>query len=267
MAVIEKGQKAIPSKKDSIDEKDYKVTLIEDFDNDAPEGDKRKFNFDDDPFLRAAPPSPGLHNLTLSLGAKGKFEFIEGKRGDYYKCTFVAIVNSDDPKDNGSYIECKVSTAFPQGCSISTMAALLHRLGVEVPERATDKQIASLFKKTLEKEPQIKGEIDWKAWLVSGEDDDKEYNIARYKGRALSTADNFPKDENDNPQYEVEVTNKDGDTVTVRAKAFVKNWVKAKPKSKKAVSNDDEEDEKPKKKVNFDEKPKKKVSEEEEDLD
>jgi hypothetical protein len=195
---------------------DNKRRVVDIFNDDTPEGTKRKINREEDAFKRVAPPEQGRYSLKLMPGIDTVTENVN-KQGQFESYTINIegrVVNAGE--NDNAVVFARVSTRYARGKEISTAAALIGKLGYKVPDEASDKQIARMLVTALQKEPIIHNNLlDWKA----------SYQTQSGKWvNQFNSMDDFPVDEDGNHQHIVTVTTRDGGREELVAQLYVKEW-------------------------------------------
>lgn len=140
------------------------------------EGEVHKLNASkaDDAWDYGAPVPMGLYDLRLGL-AKGGLK--QNKEDKHFNLNLECKVTGHDNADyNGQTVFAYVSTKIGRGKEISTAAAILVKLGVEIPKEATDKQIAMLLVNKMKGEAIIRQNLlDWRATYNAGTKDNPDW--------------------------------------------------------------------------------------------
>lgn len=193
----------------------------------AEEGEVHKLNASaaDDAWDFGAPVPMGHYDLRLGL-AKGGLK--QNKEDKHFTLNLECKTTGHDNKDyNGQTVFAIVSTKIGRGKEISTAAALLVKLGVEIPKEATDKAIATLLINKMKGEAIIRQNLlDWKAGYNQGTKDNMDwvnmYNtmtdfpvLSReaVNGKEVITYNHNPK-----------IVTRTGATQELRANLYVSEW-------------------------------------------
>ena len=270
MATLAKGTNQVTKPTSAPKEKEA-AKVIDIFNDDfgGEEFETVSVNLEADPFTRLAPVVAGRHRLRLMADRNNQATVVTYNNDKYIAIPFVHVVVSDDKAINGSQVQGKVTTRVGRS-GISTCAALLVRLGVDVPKEHTHQELAKLFAKALQKEMEIDGEVDWEAQVGTPIEGTEEltWTTARYHGKPLNTYENFPDSEGGGKEYKVVVKNGKGDEVEVSARAIIRDYYAKKTKAATPVTKvskpkEEEEEEKPKLKFT----PKPPTNNDDDDLD
>jgi hypothetical protein len=187
--------------------------------SDAPEGTEEELDTSQaEDFWEAPPPPPkGKYDLKLFPTEKCfQIRYLDEDNPDpdeiYYTANLeLKIVNHSKELD-GSTLYHTVSTRVPRGRSISSMAALLTMMGVNVPPKASHREQARLLAKALSAEPILSADIDWQAW-------------SRLQSRnVFNTMTDFPVNAKGGYQHVVSISGRDGSKEQVVARARVVKW-------------------------------------------
>lgn len=110
----------------------------------------------------ALPPVAGLYDLKIypsSLGA------VQDPATKDIRMNLECRIASDDKDSDNQPVFEMVSTKLGRGKNINTMAALLIRMGVEVPASVTPMGLFTLFLNSLKKEPIVRGNyLEWRGY-------------------------------------------------------------------------------------------------------
>jgi hypothetical protein len=155
-------------------DKDKKVTELKSIDiNDTSlrDGKTEDINPDADAWGRPAPPPDGVYKVKLFLAKQafqlGQIAAKEGEKIDPANIYYVGNLEckiQEDEKWKDSVVFGKVSTYIGAGKEINTMAGMIRKFGMVVPNKITHLELTRLFHKCLKKEPSLYCEGEWKAW-------------------------------------------------------------------------------------------------------
>lgn len=156
-----------------------------------------ELNPDADAFTFPAPPPAGTYDAKLKVKQKDGSDFVRGttKDGKSYLATQIEarliIPSGDNQKyDNWPVFDNFVSTLVSQQTGTTRLAGILKALGVPVPAKTSDVELAKLLLNALAGEPSCKITIDWEGSADTGRTDDKGEKIyVRKKGMK-----NYPSD-------------------------------------------------------------------------
>lgn len=257
----------------------YEGKTVDPNDTSLKPGKKSKLDPTQDAWSSSAPPKKDNYRLKLFPAKDGyrvKYEREDDEDSIYYSVNLECRIVSDEKETDNYPVFSTVTTRIGRGKNISTMAGLMAKGGVNLPEEeVSELKIFRLMAKWLKKEPVLWAKVDWKGGYMPG--DGKSKYVSLYK-----SMEDFPElEDGDGYQHVVMVTDKStGGQAEVRAKVEVKEWYgvnapsangesgdddeeeeEVKPKSKKKADDDDEEEEKPV------EKKKKKVAPKEDEED
>ena len=128
-----------------------------------------------DAFDATPPPNAGPYNARLVLGSRGVElgyrEFEQGQTGDhgkagteFYRVNIECrIVAPGTDSDNFPFFQT-ATTRLGRGKGMSTAAQMLERLGQQIPNQATDRDIAVQLANVIKTEPILPVWCDWEAY-------------------------------------------------------------------------------------------------------
>lgn len=215
MAVIDKNKKNTVADAEESTEKGQGVVVDIFAPKGLAEGNRKKLDKDaaDDAFTFSAPPPAGRYSLKFHLG-KDPVKYHESNkegREDYYTITAECEVLDATGTRIGTVFP-RFATYISRGKGISTAGAIVVKMGLKVPEEATDKEIALLCAKAMKAERIVDAELDWQGYSKMD------------KRVVFSSMLAFPTDDEGNSQHITYIKTKAGVEEEIRANLQVKHW-------------------------------------------
>lgn len=215
MAIVNrnKGTTSMDNQSQSTtDTKSGKVVDIFDKNLQTPRGDKKKLDSSqaDEAWGFGAPPPKGYYDIK-PMPSKDCFRYQE--EYGYYSANLECRIVSEDKDFDNIPIFATVTTKLGRGKNISTMGALIVKLGFKLPEEIDDLGLCQLLATALKKEHVLKGNLlDWRGGYKKENGDWQ---------NVFSTMTQFPQLADHNYNFEPMVTKAGGAKEPIRAQVQV----------------------------------------------